>query len=146
MRNTAVPPRIKVNLTPAIYRWSSIVFALMMAAGLAILYFYNPTKYGFYPICEFHHLTGWNCPGCGGTRSLYALLHGRFQVAFHDNALFLLCLTAGTARFGWLRLRQWRGQTPLPFFSPWMAWTLLLVTLAFGVIRNLPGFAWLSPS
>lgn len=146
MRTTAVPPRIKVNLTPAHYRWTTRVLAVLIAIGLVLLYFYNPTKYGFYPICEFHHLTGWNCPGCGGTRALYALLHGHLQIAFHDNALFLLCLAAGSLRFGWLRLLQRRGQPDRPFFSPWMAWTLLVLTLAFGVLRNLPGFAWLAPS
>jgi hypothetical protein len=135
-----------VNLTPAHYRWTTYLLGLLAAGGLVLLYFYNPSKYGFYPICEFHRITGWNCPGCGGTRALYALLHGKFQVAFHDNALFLLCFAAGSVRLGWLRLRQWRGYPPIPLFSPWMAWTLLVVTVAFGVVRNLPGFEWLSPS
>lgn len=28
--------------------------------------------------CPFHKVTGYYCPGCGGTRSVYLLLHGHF--------------------------------------------------------------------
>ena len=34
---------------------------------------------GIYP-CLFHLVTGAYCPGCGGTRALLALLHGRLAV------------------------------------------------------------------
>ena len=43
----------------------------------------------FIRVCLFHPLTGLNCPGCGMTRSLYALLHGDFRLALKDNALFV---------------------------------------------------------
>lgn len=31
----------------------------------------------YYPPCAFHMLTGLYCPGCGGTRAVRALMHGR---------------------------------------------------------------------
>lgn len=35
--------------------------------------------------CPFYEITGLYCPGCGGTRSLTALLHGDVLLAFHEN-------------------------------------------------------------
>jgi hypothetical protein len=139
------PPKIKAAAEPALLRWAGMSFALMIVAGLVVLYFFNPTKYGFYPVCQFHRLTGLNCPGCGATRALFALLHGQFQVALRDNALLLGCLIFGVGRLLWVQGQHWRGQTQVPFLRIWMLWTLLAVTVIFGIIRNLPGFEWLSP-
>ena len=36
----------------------------------------NPYTETIFPPCIILHLTGLQCPGCGGTRSLYSLLHG----------------------------------------------------------------------
>src|SRR5260221_3190326 len=60
----------------------------------AMVFFFNPSTHGFYPVCLFHALTGLNCPGCGMTRALYALLHGNFLLALQDNALFMASLSA----------------------------------------------------
>ena len=139
------PPKIKPASDPSALRWAGMIFALMIAAGLVVLYFFNPTKYGFYPVCQFHRLTGLNCPGCGATRALFALLHGQFQIAFHDNALLLGCLVFGAGRFVWVEVEKWRGRLHSRFLANWMLWTLLAVTIIFGIIRNLPGFEWLSP-
>ena len=37
------------------------------------------------PHCFFHRITGYYCPGCGGTRATSALLHGHFlqSLYFH---------------------------------------------------------------
>ncbi len=111
----------------------------MAAAGAATtLYFFNPSAYGFYPVCQFHRLTGLNCPGCGATRALYALLHGNFSTAMHDNALVVTCLAAAIARVGWIfGLNRLRGRPNGQFFpARWLA-PLLVVMGVFGVLRNL---------
>lgn len=35
--------------------------------------------------CPLYEVTGLYCPGCGGTRSLTALLHGDLLIAIHEN-------------------------------------------------------------
>ncbi|MDO5293867.1 MAG: DUF2752 domain-containing protein [bacterium] len=37
-------------------------------------------------ICAFYMLTGWYCPGCGGTRAFGYFLHGHFLKSIHFNA------------------------------------------------------------
>lgn len=57
-----------------------------------------------WPPCLFHVLTGYYCPGCGGTRAALALLHGNFflSLKYHPvvpyaAALFLWALITNTA-------------------------------------------------
>jgi hypothetical protein len=65
-----------------------------MAAAF-VLFRFPPDRFAFYPACPFHALTGWDCPGCGSTRALAALLHGELWRALSLNPLlpfFILAL------------------------------------------------------
>lgn len=125
--------------------FAGVVLGATAAGGLAMVYLLNPSTHGFYPICLFHALTGWNCPGCGATRALYALLHGNVRVAMKDNALFVLALAALAVWGGRLCVRKWRQQPANAGLAPQALWFWLAASLVFGVVRNLPGFSWLSP-
>lgn len=41
------------------------------------------------PPCLFHRLTGLYCPGCGGTRSIYALLTGRIGQSLYYHPIII---------------------------------------------------------
>jgi hypothetical protein len=138
-----VPPKIAARPSLGLFAAATLGFAAV-AAG-AILFFFDPTKNNFYPICEFHALTGLYCPGCGATRAAYQLLHGNFLMALRDNALFVLSLAALTARGVWF-LKRRRDRQPVRFFIPPSAlWVFLGVAVAFVVLRNLPAFSFLAP-
>ena len=139
----AAPPKISPPLSPT--RFAGIILAVTALGVGATVFFFNPVTHGFYPVCAFHKLTGWNCPGCGATRALYALLHGNFSAALRDNALFLFALTTLALRTGWFVVKKNRGQTAGEFFPTKFLWPLLVIALVFTVLRNLPAFAFLAP-
>ena len=135
------PPKIK-SATSCLVG----IFLALAAVGIAVVvFFFNPTTNHFYPVCQFHELTGLNCPGCGMTRATYALLHGYWRAALHDNALFVVVLGGLLLRGGWLGMNRLRGRKNGEFFPTKWLWPLLVVALVFTVLRNLPTFAFLSP-
>src|SRR5277367_1610284 len=98
------PPKI---LTPAAPFWfAGAVLGVTTLGIAAVVFFFNPATHPFYPVCEFHRLTGLNCPGCGMTRALYALLHGNFSTALHDNAPFVAGLIIVPVRGLWLAVNK----------------------------------------
>ena len=138
-----VPP--KISAPPSLAVFVAIVLGATALGAGAVLYFFNPSTHGFYPICLFHNLTGLNCPGCGGTRSAYALLHGNVALALKDNALFVVLLAAAVLRGIWFAARTIRRQPVGPFVPVGVLWAALAMAAVFTVLRNLPAFAFLSP-
>ena len=122
-----------------------IFFTLGALAAAATVFFFDPATHHFFPGCTFHQLTGLNCPGCGATRSLHALLHGNFQTALRDNALFIIANIFLAARGLWFAANHFCGRAPGSFFRIKYLWALLAVVVVFGVLRNLSAFAFLSP-
>ena len=139
----SVPPKLAAPLPLAFF--TVVVLVVAVLGSGAVLFFFDPAKHGFYPICLFHSLTGLNCPGCGATRAAYQLLHGHLFRALHDNALFVLTLTALTAQSAWLVMQKIRNRPAAFIVSPIMLWALLIVVFVFTGLRNLPSFSWLSP-
>ena len=137
----SVPPKIH----PANTRFAMMILAVTAAGIAATVFFFNPSSHGFYPVCQFHRLTGLNCPGCGMTRALYALLHGHFSTALRDNALLVFGLATVAIRGIWLAARRNQGKAHGGFFPAKFLIPLLVVALVFTVLRNLPSFAFLSP-
>ncbi|MCM1310774.1 MAG: DUF2752 domain-containing protein [Bacteroides sp.] len=101
-------------------------------ALLAVVFLFNPMEGGFpYPRCAFKMLTGWDCPGCGSTRALHALLHGRIAEAWADNpAVFVvlplaaLCLAAESPRFPRLRRVIFSSGFVIIFIIAAIGWTI----------------------
>lgn len=138
-----IPQKNSAPLSPGFL--AGVVLAVTTIGVGAMVFFFNPSTHGFYPVCMFHSLTGLNCPGCGMTRALYALLHGNLMLALKDNALFVALLAAlavWSARFA---VRKMGGQPVTLKIPPRFLWVLLVVAVVFAVARNLPGFEWLSP-
>jgi hypothetical protein len=138
-----LPQKSSAKLSPGMF--AGVLLAVTAAGAGAVVFFFNPSTHPFYPVCLFHAVTGLNCPGCGMTRALYALLHGNFPLAFKDNALLVAGLAGAAIWSARLALRKIRNQ-PVTFdVPPKVLWTSLIIALVFAVLRNLPGLEWLSP-
>ena len=137
----SVPPKLNATAT----RLPGLILVLTFLGIGVVVFFFNPATHHFYPECQFHKLTGLNCPGCGMTRAAYALLHGEFAGAVRDNALLIGALGMLILRGGWFSLNKLRGRRNGEFFPAKYLWVLLVLALLFTVLRNLPAFAFLSP-
>jgi hypothetical protein len=128
------------TLTGAFRRLKAPLAVLALGgAGAVLLLFVDPNKPGnLLPKCPFKWLTGLDCPGCGATRMVHALLHGDVVSAFHYNAVLL---TLGVPLAVWLFGRwtrdKWAGERRSVPKSVGVA--VLVVTAVWGVGRNLAG-------
>ncbi|WP_446213227.1 DUF2752 domain-containing protein [Micromonospora sp. IBSANI012] len=123
-------------------RWAAPLAALgCVGIGMAYALVSDPTRSDpdAAPSCLLKLTTGLDCPGCGGTRALWYVLHGDLPAAARHHFLFVFALPflaylfvawAGKQAFGW-RLPELRISSPViaGFLAVW---------LAFSVARNLP--------
>ena len=80
------------------------------------------------PKCLFHEWMGLYCPGCGGTRALYALLHGDLKTSLHENLLLIPAGPTAAALIAFPRIVLRRP----------VAVAIIAVVVGFTVLRNIP--------
>ncbi|GAB2815546.1 DUF2752 domain-containing protein [Lentzea nigeriaca] len=119
--------------------WAPFGVLALGGAGAVLLLFVDPNQPGnLLPKCPIKWLTGFNCPGCGATRMVHALLHGDVVGAFHYNAVLLVL---GVPLFLWLFGRwthdRWTGERRSVPKS--VGFAVLVVAAVWGVGRNLVG-------
>jgi hypothetical protein len=122
---------------------AAAVVGAAVAGALAIIYCFDPGD-GGYPLCPFHQLTGLYCPGCGTLRAIHQLLHGNVSAALALNPLAVCLVPALIASAVWTHgirrptAKQTTSSRPRGAFN-W-AWFLLLVVVAFWILRNVPAY------
>jgi uncharacterized protein DUF2752 len=123
-----------------------IANTLRAAAPLAIITLaatvllrYPPAQNSFYPQCPIHEYLHLQCPGCGATRALAALLRGHLVEAIHFNALVTLLLPFATT-YGILCYRRFLQRKILrwPQPPPAAIYAALALATVFTLVRNLP--------
>jgi hypothetical protein len=109
--------------------------------GAAYLFFFEPGRTGIFPGCPFRAITGFTCPGCGSTRALHQLLHGRLVAALELNPLLVLAVPFLVTMLFLYTRSAFTGK-PLPQISmprSW-AWALTALVICFWIFRNTPGY------
>ncbi len=149
---TAVVPRELTTehrgAAPLHRRLTGPVLVAGVVLGVSVvLHVRDPHESGSYLFCPWLLLTGTYCPGCGGLRAVNDLSRGDVVAAASSNLLLVgaLPLVLGL----WVRwfLARWRGARRA-LSDRWgmvLAVGLGIVSLAFWVLRNLPGLEWLAP-
>ena len=128
-------------------RWAAPLAILTCFAGAAAFVTVNePTDGAFdQTTCLAKLTTGFDCPGCGGTRAFFYLLQGNLPAAARHHVMvvfaapflaYLFAVWALNQTFGW-KLPQLR-------FGPGAISVFLAVAGVFAVLRNLPWepFTW----
>ena len=119
---------------------------MLTAAGVLAATAYisqvNPNEPGHYPTCPTQWLLGIDCPGCGMMRATYCLTQGDIPGAIDNNLLMIVAVPAAVILWVMWVARAWRGVTPQVTarqarFRTRLTIVVLVVILAFGVIRNL---------
>lgn len=122
---------------------TAIGLLVFMAVLFYYFYFYDPSnKDNFYARCTFKNITGHDCPGCGGQRSVHHLLHFEIGQALRYNT-FLVLFSPYILLLIFYEVRWffWKIQKPSNFFtSNKMLWIFLAALLLFGIIRNIPAY------
>lgn len=125
-----------------------LLISIAIIIGLLGLYFLVFLNYGIVIPCIFRKITGFYCPGCGITRMISSLIQLDFYQAFRYNPLLFIafpfimfCLLETVIK--WLLGKK-------DYFYQKLdnkIWTvLLIITLLFGVVRNIPFFEYLIPT
>lgn len=122
--------------------------ALCLAGGIVYTLALNPTVAGAdsQPTCVMKLFTGFDCPGCGGTRAMWFMLHGNLAAAARNNLPFVFAAPFVVYMFLAWTLQTVTKKKILPqlripnlaligFMGAW---------LAFSILRNLPWapFTW----
>ncbi|CAM2845925.1 DUF2752 domain-containing protein [Prescottella defluvii] len=117
---------------------AAVAAAAVAACGFVL--WADPTSPGgVIPVCPTKSLLGIDCPLCGGTRMLYALLHLDVAGALRYNAVGVVAVVLLIVAFGvwtWGRLRG-RRVLQARYLRQVPAIVLAVAALWF-VVRNLP--------
>lgn len=134
--------RLIVRMAERSPRWLAPASIAVCFAGVAsYVWVSNPTDGGAADIqtCLIKLTTGFDCPGCGGTRAFYYLLHGNIPEAARHHAIavfaapFLVWLY-----LAWAIQRTTGRQIPAPRIGPRAVAVFLSAWAVFMVVRNLP--------
>lgn len=114
----------------------------LISGGVAYTLLMKPTSAGASdpPTCLVKLLTGFDCPGCGGTRAAWYLLHGDIPAAAHHHAP----LVFAAPFLAYLYVAWTVNRLNLPFKLPMLRISngaligFLVAWLVFSVARNLP--------
>ncbi|HZE39040.1 MAG TPA: DUF2752 domain-containing protein, partial [Stackebrandtia sp.] len=112
------------------------------AAAAATVLVTDPTDDVGPTNCAFKMVTGFDCPGCGGTRAFYYLLRGNLPEAARNHAIALFAAPfIAWLYITWALRRMFpklRDRIPRFRITPIMATWFLAAWGAFWIIRNLP--------
>lgn len=127
-----------------------LILAIIFPVVIVYIYYAIYDMMGNNALCTFREVTGLECPGCGGQRSLHFLLHGDVLLALHYNVFFVIALPF-LAYFYVMAVRVYilnQKECLKSFvFSSWFGFSLLAFVVLFFILRNIPfwPFTYLAP-
>ena len=124
-------------------RLSLVLFSLIVLVGFT--YFLLIRFTGIIIPCFFFQLTGYYCPGCGVTRLFLSLFRFQLYQAFRYNPLVFCMLPFGFYII-LIEFKYWLYGCKTKSVPEFIWYILLVVTIGFGILRNLGPFSFLGPT
>ena len=124
-----------------------VIILTITAILILISYYFLNNKYGFAIPCIIHKLTGFYCPGCGITRCLFSLIKGHIYEAFMYNQLVFILLPfilIYVIYETYLYITNQKDDIMIKIPNYWFI-ILLVITIGYGILRNLEIFSYLRP-
>lgn len=117
-----------------------------LAAATFALHVRDPHEEGSWGQCPTAAMGFW-CPGCGGLRAVNLLSKADVAGAASSNLLFVASLPLIVYVFVRWTGGRWTGTPWEPSSRALTRWSVLLVVLmvAFAVVRNMTVGSWLAP-
>jgi hypothetical protein len=117
------------------------VAGVAAAAGMVVLFLYEPQQVRFLPKCVFYEATGLFCPGCGSTRASHELLHGNVSAAAAFNPLLVALIPLFLAEGALAAFAAIRGCRRLSLFANRaVSWVVVVAVIGFFIARNVPAY------
>jgi len=118
---------------------------LITGIVFACKYLYEVYNIGF--DCIVNKFTGLYCAGCGMTRALYSLIQLDFYQAFRYNVLSIVLLPILVLYVLFEIYARIFDKTNIMNRIPtWIWYTIAVVVIVFGIVRNIECFSWLKPT
>ena len=129
-------------------KWVAPALVLFcFASGVAYTLATHPTSSdaASTPNCIIKLTTGFDCPGCGGTRAFFYLLHGDIPAAARSHILLVFAFPYLVYMYiAWAVGLMFNKRLPVLKVTPKVITGFLFVWLGFSILRNLPWapFTW----
>lgn len=133
---------MKIKFNEEKIKLSIKIVCTLFLTGIIFLYLNH--KFSFFIPCIFHEITGLWCPGCGITRMILSILKMNFYQAFRYNPLVFILMPFFTIYgityyYSWLQNKELKINKNIWYL-------LLVVTITFMILRNIPFFNFLAPT
>ena len=119
------------------YNLKKIIIFLMLGILIIIIHL----KYDVGVPCIFFKITGLYCPGCGITRAIFSLMKFDIYQAFRYNMLIIILLPFAISYYIYIFIFKGKKRIPKKVLN-----FLLIITILFGILRNIPEFEFLMPT
>lgn len=116
--------------------------AIAAGTGALAIAAWNPSDNDV-AICLSKRLFGIDCPGCGGLRTVNSLMRGDLLGALDHNVILAVVLpVVAVLWLAWFIEPLTGRKVSLPEPPRWVVMSMTLVLVAFMVLRNIDGPAW----
>ena len=115
-----------------------IIAGIIIVSAIIFYYNVNPDECVLMPKCILKQLTGFDCPSCGGQRSLHAILHGDFMNAISYNPFFVISIPyLLSVIYATFFKSTFAKKVRRISFNRYVIYTYIVLFFAWWIIRNI---------